>query len=58
MRLPETITYILYKMFGIINCYRCGLKTKDEEYFKKHDCIKTEANIKFAKGLLENKIDN
>ena len=24
MRLPETITYILYKMFGIINCYRCG----------------------------------
>ena len=43
---------------NLFYCYRCGLKTKDEEYFKKHDCIKTEANIKFAKGLLENKIDN
>lgn len=36
-------------------CYRCGLKTKDKEYFIKHDCVKTEATIKFVKSLVENK---
>ena len=38
---------------GLMYCYRCGLKTKDEEYFKKHDCVKTESTLKFAKSLME-----
>lgn len=32
-------------------CYRCELKTKDEDYFKKHDCDKTRMNLEFVKSL-------
>jgi hypothetical protein len=39
----------------LLYCYRCGLKTSDEELFMKHDCIKTESNIKFVKTLMEDK---
>ena len=40
----------------IVNyCYRCGLKTKDNEYFIKHDCIKTESTLKFARSLMGDK---
>jgi len=42
----------------LLYCYRCGLKTDDEELFMKHDCIKTEANIKFVKTLMQDKKDN
>jgi len=37
----------------LLYCYRCGLKTEDEEVFKKHDCIKTESSIKFVESLLK-----
>ena len=40
---------------GLFYCYRCELKTKDEEHFKNHDCVKTEATLKFAKSLMEKK---
>lgn len=38
----------------VFYCYRCGLKTKDNDYFIKHDCVKTERTLKFAKSLMEN----
>ena len=37
----------------LLYCYRCGLKTKDRELFKKHDCIKTESSIKFLESILK-----
>jgi len=39
----------------LLYCYRCGLKTEDRELFKKHDCIKTEASIKFVESILKDK---
>lgn len=35
----------------MLYCYRCGLKTVDKEFFKNHDCVRTETNIKFMKSL-------
>lgn len=35
----------------VFYCYRCELKTKDKEYFKKHDCIKTKFEIDFLRTL-------
>jgi len=38
----------------VLYCYRCELKTKDKEIFKRHNCIKTQQTLKFAKSLMEN----
>jgi len=39
---------------SILYCYRCGLKTKDDDQFLKHDCKKTKATLDFVKSLMEN----
>jgi len=41
---------------SVLFCYRCGLKTKDNMLFLKHDCVKTNANLKFIKSLIEGKV--
>jgi len=38
---------------SILYCYRCGLRTKDNNLFLRHDCIKMKTNIDFTKSLLE-----
>lgn len=35
----------------VFYCYRCELKTKDEDFFKKHNCSKTRFDLDFLKSL-------
>ena len=39
----------------VFYCYRCEYKTKDENLFKKHDCVKMKSTLNFVKSLVVDK---
>ena len=42
----------------LLYCWRCGLKTENNDLFLSHECTKTKSTIEFAKSLLGGRVKN